>query len=159
VTDFFPAAVQIVLESEGVFSNQPGDSGGETVYGIARNKHPELVDWPPTKDEAILVYRTQYWNPHRCGEMPWPWALAIFDGEVNQGSIINLAQKALGVSADGIVGIATLTQMQRATPEDFDLFIAKRSLAYVNAGLWSIDGEGWMKRLSKIARLSATIPQ
>ena len=87
--DKFPLAVAIVLEEEGVFSDDPNDVGGETIFGIARASHP-AIPWPPTKDQSIAIYQAEYWTAHRCGEMPWPWGLGVFDGEVNQGNVIRL---------------------------------------------------------------------
>jgi lysozyme family protein len=154
-TDLFSAAVAIVLEEEGVFSADAQDPGGATYYGIARAAHPEFKPWPPTKDQATALYRVQYWDAHRCGEMPWPWAVAIFDGEVNQGSVIRLAQQALGLTQDGAVGPATLAAMTQASPALFDEFLGLRALAYTRDAGFSHDGKGWLTRIARVARGAA----
>ena len=33
------------LKWEGGYCNIPGDKGGETIFGIARNMHPDLKLW------------------------------------------------------------------------------------------------------------------
>lgn len=152
--DKFPLAVAIVLEEEGVFSDDPNDVGGETIFGIARASHP-AIPWPPTKDQSIAIYQAEYWTAHRCGEMPWPWGLGVFDGEVNQGNVIRLAQEALGVAQDGVVGPATLAAMIAAAAPLFDQFLALRALSYVDESGFPRFGKGWMARLARIARGAA----
>jgi lysozyme family protein len=155
----FSAAVAIVLEAEGVFADQAGDRGGETRYGIARNFHPG-IPWPPTKDQATAIYRTEYWDVHRCGEMPWPWALVIFDAAVNQTEhAVRLAQRALGTDEDGIVGAETLRLIAGA-PQDLLLrYMALRAEAYMAQPMWPTDGAGWLIRLFRLARAMEHAPQ
>ena len=150
----FDKAVEIVLEAEGVFSNQVNDPGGETWYGIARKSHPN-IPWPPSKAQAIEIYQTQYWDTNQCDSMPWPWALAIFDGEVNQGSVIKVAQTVLGLRPDGVVGPQTLKAIQGATQEQLNFFFAGRALSYIALGTFPSFGKGWLKRLFNI-RANAT---
>jgi lysozyme family protein len=155
VTDLFDAAVKIVLEDEGVFSNDSADPGGETCYGISHVAHPEVTPWPPSREQAIAIYRNDYWDPHSCGEMPWPWALGIFDGTVNQGAhVVDLAQQALGIRPDGIVGSATLEAMRAAPTEDFQLFLALRLLDYTIDGGFKRFGKGWFRRVIGVAMAS-----
>ena len=159
VTDYFPAAAAIVLEAEGVFSDDASDPGGETVYGIARKSHPNLSPWPPTKDQAIAIYRADYWDAHRCGEMPWQFALAVFDGEINQGSVIKALQTALALRADGVVGEATLHSMTYASAEEsLNLFFAARAMAYIALPGFPIYGKGWLKRLMNVRGQAAITP-
>lgn len=41
----FSTALARTLQFEGGYSNTPGDAGGETYKGIARNEHPEWDGW------------------------------------------------------------------------------------------------------------------
>lgn len=159
MTDYFAAAAQIVLEEEGVFNNSAQDPGGETWYGISRVAHPTLTPWPPTKAQALEVYRADYWDPHSCGDMPWAWALAIFDGVVNQGiHVIGMAQEALGIPDDSFIGPQTLAAMKNAPAEDYQLFLALRLTGYTMDAGFSADGKGWFKRVIGIAMAAATEP-
>jgi lysozyme family protein len=158
VPDNFPAAVQIVLEEEGVFSDQANDPGGQTYYGIARASHLK-VPWPPTKDQAIAIYRTEFWDAHRCGEMPWAWALAMFDSYCNQGTATAIwAQSALRVLMDGVIGPGTIVAMKSAPSDDLRQFLALRAKAYVSAAGFSTYGLGWFARLFRIAQAGALPP-
>lgn len=42
----FQIAHCLTSVSEGFYSNDPTDSGGETLYGIARNANPSWAGWP-----------------------------------------------------------------------------------------------------------------
>jgi lysozyme family protein len=162
MADYFNAAVHIVLEEENVFSDSANDPGGQTKWGIARNRHPEIpdADWAAyTKDDAIALYRKGYWDANRCGEMPWPWALCVFDGEVNQGSVIAVAQHALGLPrVDGVIGPATLAAMQTATDEHLAMFLALRVKSYIALPKFPYDGVGWVKRTFNVALRAHVVP-
>lgn len=162
MADLFAAAVAIVLPEEGPYSLSPGDPGGETKWGISRAAHPEIPDatWATfTRDDALAVYRIKYWDKNQCGAMPWCWALAVFDGEVNQGSVVAMAQTAMRLSlADGIVGPATLAAMAGAPQYDFEQFLGLRLLAYVNDSQFSSDGLGWFTRIINVAMNAALQP-
>lgn len=146
----FDDAVTIVLESEGVFDSDSQDPGGQTYFGIARAFHPD-IPWPPTRDQAIAIYRAEYWDAHRCDEMPFRWALALFDGCVNQGSlIVRDAQLALRVVEDGDVGSGTLRAMGSAPDDDYFKFIALRSERYTRDKGFAVYGLGWLVRLARI---------
>lgn len=158
----FDAAVRIILAAEGVYSNDPQDAGGETKWGISRVAHPEIPDatWATfTQADALAIYRSQYWDANRCNAMPWPWALAVFDGSVNQGSVVALAQNALGVRVDGVIGPDTLGAMQVAAPELLDQFFAGRAIAYVASRNFPKYGRGWLKRLFAVRSACAVTPQ
>lgn len=163
MADLFTAATGIVLPIEGPYSLQPGDPGGETKWGIARNEHLKDIsdaEWAAfTLDDAIAVYRKEYWDANRCGDMPWRWALGVFDGEVNQGSVIRLAQRALGLKADGVVGDVTLDAMKKSNDWQFANFMARRAKAYVALPLFPNDGEGWFTRIAQICYHASQEPK
>lgn len=152
MTDLFPSAAAVILESEGVFSDLRNDPGGSTYFGIARASHPD-IPWPPTKDQALAIYRSQYWDPHRCGEMPWAWALAVFDGVVNQDlGVLRLAQLALRITEDGAIGSATIHAMGAAPADDFGAFLSLRADAYYKSHGYPAFGHGWFARLIRVAQ-------
>jgi lysozyme family protein len=158
MTDFFPAAVSIVLEAEGIFSNDPADPGGETYYGLSRIANPELEPWPPTKDRAIAVYRKKYWDAHRCGEMPWSWAISVFDAFVNQGNVTKLMQNVLGLRQDGILGDATIAAIEKAPVDLLNLFFAGRAFSYIANSNFPTFGKGWLKRTYAVRAAAAVTP-
>jgi lysozyme family protein len=149
--DLFALASAIVLEEEGVFADDAQDPGGETWYGIARAAHPDLAPWPPSKEQALALYRAEYFDAHRCGEMPAHWAVAIFDAAVNPcGPVIVWAQCALNVLEDGKVGPQTLLAMNARFADDtYDLFFALRAEGYLRQPVFE---RGHLKRLFAVQR-------
>jgi len=154
VDDLFALASAIVLEEEGVFSDEAQDPGGETKWGIARAEHPEITAqaWAAfTVDDALALYRAKYFDAHRCGDMPAHWAVGIFDAAVNPcGPVIEWAQSALEVAADGKIGEQTIAAMSDRFADDaFDLFFAQRAEGYTRQPAYEL---GHLKRLFAVQR-------
>lgn len=134
----FTKALAFVLQNEGGYSDDPGDSGGETYCGISRNSFPAWAGWPIVESEkadrdfpgclsanAALnahvaeFYRQNFWAPIR-GDQIADQALAtqLFDTCVNSGvgEGVKLLQRALRVTADGRFGPATAAALAAANP-------------------------------------------
>ena len=63
----------------------PGDTGGQTKFGISKQSYPN-VDIPNlTEDQAKDIYFRDYWKPLNCDTHDDKMALAIFDSAVNCG--------------------------------------------------------------------------
>jgi lysozyme family protein len=129
----FTRALEEVIISEGFYSNDPVDAGGETYYGIARKKNPGWRGWeiidklrrepnflalikdhPNLKELLHIFYRQQFWNVIR-GDMinDYDKAKDIFDMAVNAGcsASIKIAQRALKLPDTGIMDDATLNRL------------------------------------------------
>lgn len=158
----FDDALEAIFRWEGGFSDHPEDPGGATNFGITiealrRWRAPEPVTEEDvrtlTRAEAADIYRANYWDECRCGELPPGIALALFDSAVNQGPVRarRLLQAAARVEADGIFGPVT---MEAATTADqaalLDDFMARRAVHY--ASLTKTFHLGWFRRLMDIHR-------
>lgn len=112
----FEAAVDLILDLEGndTLTDDPRDPGGVTRYGISQRAFPSADIRNLTREQAIDLYRTHYWARVRGDDLPWPVALAVFDGAVNQGqgTAVKALQRAVGVSADGVLGQATIAAVR-----------------------------------------------
>ena len=150
--DAFGAAFAVIVGEEGGYARDPSDPGGETKFGISRRAYPSLDIAALTLDDAKAIYRHDYWERHRCCEMPWRWALALFDAAVNQGGGVRWAQFALSTVEDGAVGPETLLLMAKATDDDYRAFLALRGEAYARQPAFATFGHGWLKRLFRIAQ-------
>lgn len=97
-------------DMEGFYSNVSGDSGGETLYGWARNYHPEIEFWPKLdeykrkyggwndacaaavkadpyfKQVSDREYKKQYWDIFDGDNIPYSLALELFESAVNLGT-------------------------------------------------------------------------
>lgn len=107
----FKAAYAKVKRFEGGWCNVPGDHGGETFAGIARQFWPDWEGWPlidqakkhesfkegPRAFSAYLLdseklpamaeewYRLNWWQPLRLGTLSQELADEIFEQAVNMG--------------------------------------------------------------------------
>lgn len=77
--------IAFVLRWEGGYANNPNDPGGETNWGITKRSYPQLDIANLTREQAIEIYRRDYWLGSGADTMPWPLCLAHFDTAVNAG--------------------------------------------------------------------------
>ena len=78
----FNKAFELTIGLEGKPSNDPRDSGGFTIWGLARKWHPEINENTPI-EYAKEVYLNQYWIPNDCDKVPYPMDICLFDSAVN----------------------------------------------------------------------------
>ncbi len=85
MTDNFERAIAFVLRHEGGYVNDPRDPGGETKFGISKRAYPGFDIKNLTEEQAIEIYRKDYWDRAGCGVLDWPLCLVHFDACVNLG--------------------------------------------------------------------------
>lgn len=109
----FDQAVEAVLLHEGGYSNNPHDAGGETNFGICKRSYPNVDIKHLTRDEAIEIYRRDFWKPY-MELLPPCIAVKTFDMAVNMGEkrAIKLLQRAAGCDEDGQIGPVTLASVK-----------------------------------------------
>lgn len=142
-----------VLEWEGGYVDSVDDPGGRTAHGISEVHHPAAwAHGVPTKEDAALIYKKDYWGPYRCGELPAMLALPVFDAAVNQGRKAGtFLQKALAqpnVAVDGIIGEQTLRATRqhsnkRRLLRDFTTYRIKH---YSELRHFQVYWKGWIRR-------------
>jgi len=151
----FDKAFELTLGHEGGYVNNPSDPGGATKYGItekvarASGYTGSMASLP--LELAKDIYKTQYWNTIKGDNLPNRVAEELFDTAVNHGvkQAVIFAQKAVGTTADGILGSKTLSAIQ-AMPVDVFLrkFNGARLTFYTNLSTWSVFGKGWARRVA-----------
>lgn len=121
----FIDAYKKVLNNEGIYSNDPDDTGGETYKGISRRANPNWDGWisidaikksHPTTFKGILkktpelekkvqdLYKDKYWDCFELDDVPNQLvAEQMFDTAVNQGqtAAIKFAQRVLDLRETG----------------------------------------------------------
>lgn len=156
----YKKALDIVLGFEGGYVDDPDDPGGETKYGISRRSYPDLDIKALTHQKAEEIYRADYWDKCKCGELPCGVDLVVFDAAVNQGPgfACRALQQAAGVTADGIVGPKTLAAVDLAKSALIMYLIcevaALRGERYGMTKNFDRYGHGWMRRLMQITALA-----
>ena len=119
----FDDIIEIVLEHEGGYVNDPDDPGGETNFGIAKRSHPDVDIANLTKEDAKIIYYQDYWMKNRVPQMPDDLKHIYFDMCVNQGrgravKILQRAANAKGANlkVDGGLGPMTLGAIKDTNP-------------------------------------------
>jgi lysozyme family protein len=138
----FDSAFGIIVGIEAGYVNDPQDPGGETKYGISKRRYPNEDIKNLTLDRAKALYQRDYWNAHKCDNMPWEQALLVFDTAVNGGSADRWHGLYSGYPA-----------------KDFIInFQAEHALYLASLPGWINYGRGWMRRAFKIAQLAEKQP-
>ena len=157
----FPAALALVLQSEGGFVNHKFDPGGMTNLGVTRNVWRDWVN--RDVDEAEMrsltpelvtpLYKARYWDACKCDDLPRGVDYAVFDSAVNMGSsrAAKLLQAALGVTADGSIGRATIAAATAADPvELLEAFSLGKEAFYQSLLTFQTFGKGWLNRVAHV---------
>ena len=142
MADFNPA-FQKVLHDEGGFklTDIPGDRGGMTYAGIARNANPDWPGWNLVDHKEFgevltgmvrKFYKSGYWDRIRGDDIAnQSVAENIFNFGVNTGVGVaaKLAQLIVGVAPDGTIGPATVEKLNTVDPEAFKKAYALAKIA------------------------------
>ena len=175
---FETAYVTYIKPNEGGYAFVPGDKGGETYAGIARNYNPTWGGWTfidylkrtkgPISNNTTLpeiqylvddFYKTR-WNANRFGEIKsQEVANLLFDFHVHsQSTAIKTIQAILGIGIDGVMGSQTIAAINAANPAKLhdDLKAARKefleSLVLKDPTQQKFY-DGWMARMAKFPTL------
>lgn len=163
----FDACLAELWEAEGGYSDHRLDPGGATKYGITidtlrswRGKPVTKADVQAlTRDEAARIYKAWYWSPLRCDDLPSGLDAVGFDAAVNSGPMraAKWLQGALGVTADGKVGPATISAAAKSNaPAVIDRALdarlaSMRTFKDAKGNLsWPTFGKGWTLRVERL---------
>ena len=115
----FEEAIEIVLRHEGGYVHDSDDPGGETNFGISKRSYPHLDIAKLTLEDAIKLYRRDWWDPYPFYEViPHPdVAIKLFDLAVNMGTVqaVKLLQRATRATCG-----ATLVEDGRFGPKTLE---------------------------------------
>jgi len=150
----FDEIIEIVLEHEGGYVNDPDDPGGETNFGIAKRSHPDVDIANLTKEGAKEIYKSEYWDKNKVESLPEQLRYIYFDICVNQGRdragrIIQRAANNKGheLLVDGVLGPITLGKIDNV---ELDRVRAYRIKYYADLVTRKPDLEkfyfGWFRR-------------
>lgn len=163
----FNAWLDHVLKSEAGWADDPRDAGGATMKGVTlatfRRYKPGATkaDLRAISDADLRrIYRDGYWNPVRGDDLPTGLDLVAFDASVNSGPSrgAKWVQEALGVTADGQIGPATLAAAKTADLAAVINRACSARLAWLRTAknsktgalLWPTFGVGWTARVKTV---------
>jgi lysozyme family protein len=172
----FETSFDHLLKWEGGYGNNPHDAGGATNLGVIQDEYDRYRDRKGlprqsvryiSKTEAEEIYKTEYWDATRCGELNPGVANCLFDADVNSGDsrgvqwlqeAINGLYKSQVVAVDKKCGRQTVAAANGASaPELIDAMLNLR-LAFMHIArnsktgeaLWPEFGGGWQKRVNGV---------
>jgi len=163
--DRFAICLPYILKEEGGNSDDPHDPGGRTSRGIVQTEYnayrtskgeQQQSVYQATDEEVADIYQHQYWLPW-CPSMQPGVDLCFFDMAVNSGPVqaVKLLQRALGVSADGHLGIITSTALQGSNAVKLvSNFSDQRRAFYRSLGTFKYFGVGWLNRVATIENVA-----
>nr|DAT04569.1 MAG TPA: Lysozyme [Caudoviricetes sp.] len=130
--DRFNKFLDYIFKVEGGYTNDKNDKGGETKYGITKERAREcgykgnMQDL--TKATAQKIYEEKYYKAKKLDQVKNDkMALSIFDFSVNAGRYgIKKAQEAVNkvyeknvLSVDGVIGPQTLKYLNEVNVTNF----------------------------------------
>jgi len=160
--DNYQTALTNVLKSEGLWSDNPADPGGATMKGITlvvyrnwkRNPHLTKDDLKNISDQDVYdLYKQLYWDKVHGDDLPAGIDYAVFDSAVNMGvgRASKLIQEAAGVTADGVLGPASLSAIQKADQKELiEKFSALKESFYRSLKTFDTFGKGWLNRVAEV---------
>ncbi len=160
----FDIYIERVLSTEGGYTNNSNDPGnwtggrvgvGElrgTKYGISAASYPTLDIQNLTRNDAIAIYKRDFWETSEADLLPNAVAYSALDGAVNSGCTrsIQWIQQAAGVADDGRWGPVTAAAVKAANPNDLLLRYNSYRLTFMTGLVeWEYAGKGWARRIAK----------
>lgn len=151
------------------FANDPDDLGGATMCGVTFATYtaycskkgyprPTVVRLKAlTYKEWLEILKTMFWDRWRADQINnESVALILVDWVWGSGKYgITIPQKAIGVTADGVVGQKTIAAVNARGPKQLFDLIKKERLAYIERICKSRPTNvkyknGWLNRLNDI---------
>lgn len=163
----FDQAFAFIVGEEGKLSTDPGDKGNwtggrvnvgtlkGTKYGISAAAYPNEDIANLSLDRAKSFAKRDYWDHVSGDSLPAVIAFGLFDAAYNEGvsESIRLAQKALGLTVDGVFGQATFRGLVGCNVLIFARrFAIARIVAYASLAYWVQDHDGWVGRVLDVYR-------
>lgn len=153
----FDKCLKMLLSHEGGFVNHPKDPGGITNLGVTKKVYDEWTGRESTEQEmrdltpedVAPIYKKNYWDRVKGDSLPSGLDWACFDWAVNSGSgrPAKAVQRAVGATADGAIGPATLGLVMEKDPKFIIEYVHDvRQDFYKSLKTFETFGRGWTRR-------------
>ena len=156
----FEKSLELVLQHEMGYVHHPLDPGGRTNLGVTQRVWEDYVGHKVdeaemrslTREMVSPLYRKEYWNAICGDKLPSGADYLAFDFSVNAGAFrcIKTIQRALNITADGVIGPVTVKAIQDTNAEDFiNNFSAAKESFYRGLTNFPTFGKGWLNRVAE----------
>ena len=153
----FDKCLKMLLSHEGGFVNHPEDPGGITNLGVTKKVYDEWTGRESTEQEmrdltpedVAPIYKKNYWDRVKGDSLPSGLDWACFDWAVNSGKSrpSKAIQRAVGATADGAIGPATLGLIMEKDPKFIIEYVHDvRQDFYKSLKTFETFGRGWTRR-------------
>lgn len=162
----FGATMDLMLNLEGKKTDDPRDRGGRTNFGVTQGTYNRWRDsknlprqdvFKITKDEAMELYKKNFWGIIGGDKLPQKTAMALMSFALTDGpeDSVRLVQRMLKIPATGYMGPATLDKINKLVKKYGDEGFANKVLnrqiiRYKNDEQADIYGRGWVNRANKV---------
>ena len=162
-------AFNLMLKSEGGFSNDQRDSGnhlpdgreGSTMLGVTQYNWENWIGHEVTQEQMKKLtpedvkpfYKKKFWDVCRCDDMPSGIDYLVFDFAVNAGcgGSAKILQKAVGVTPDGGIGPMTLAAVNAISEAELiEKFSEAKEAFYRSLDNFPVYGNGWLSRVAQV---------
>ena len=152
----FIQCMTVILAEEGGLAHHHRDPGGLTKFGISQRAYPNLDIASLTREQALSIYRADYWMKINGDALPTGLDLLVLDTAINMGCLTAamLLQDALCITMDGQIGPITLAHANKALPTLLGNYCALRAWRYEINRNEDAFGKGWFRRLFRIFALA-----
>jgi hypothetical protein len=129
--DKWQRAIDFILNEEGGYT--ANDEGNPANFGINQGANPDIDVAHLTRDGAIELYRTRYYEPSGADKLSWPFNLLVMDAAVQHG--VPEAKELLAQSGGNPL-----------------LFQGLRQQFYgqIQEDSWQRNGRAWMNRMGRL---------
>jgi lysozyme family protein len=152
----FEEAFARLVSHEGGYVNNPADPGGETKFGISKRSYPHLDIKNLTREAAMAIYYTDFWQP--LGDADPAVKFQTFDFAVNSGipTAIRKLQAVVGVADDGHWGPRSKEALAEMDRNDVLMLLNAERLDYMTRlKNWPDASRGWARRVVANLRYAA----
>jgi lysozyme family protein len=158
--DNWPECIAFTLSFEGGYDANPKDRGNwtsgvigqgrlvGTKYGIAAHVYPSVDIANLTKQQAILIYRTDYWPKVAGDHQPAGVDLIAWDICVNSGAsrALKIQAQALGSTAKSATALSAAAERSSDKVAIVKAMCSIRASFYRSLSTFNTFGKGWLRR-------------
>ena len=159
--DNWQKSLNLVLQSEGGYSDDPKDPGGRTNLGVTQSvweswvgrasNEKEMRNLVPADVEPL--YKRKYWDACDCDLLPDGLDYLVFDFAVNAGvgRSVKTLQGCVDATMDGQIGKNTLGAVSTFPVEVVIFkFSDEKTKYYKTLPTFPIFGKGWLDRVDRV---------